>query len=148
MKGVDVEDKTWSGGTKLSLDIGQEYELLQRQEWDHVVLWVLHSDGIDSSCMLPKTKGASTYMHLIYEKHLTEKLRRLNWLRRSWDQKALAQGKRIQKWVLLKNMPLCCHSSCHVESGTQWRLCLWGIEAQDPDNGAPISVKLVDFESF
>ncbi|RRT52488.1 hypothetical protein B296_00022240 [Ensete ventricosum] len=28
-----------------SLDISQEHELLQRQEWDYVVPYVLHSDG-------------------------------------------------------------------------------------------------------
>ncbi|RWV91770.1 hypothetical protein GW17_00045911 [Ensete ventricosum] len=75
MKGVDVEDGTWSEGTELSLDRGQGHELLYRQEWDHVVPWVLHSDGVDSSCMVPKTKGASRHMHLISEKHLTTGLR-------------------------------------------------------------------------
>ena len=38
MKGVGIEDGTWSGGTKLFLDIGQGHELLQRQERDHIVL--------------------------------------------------------------------------------------------------------------
>ncbi|RRT73862.1 hypothetical protein B296_00032948 [Ensete ventricosum] len=94
MKGVNIEDETWSRGTKLSLDRGQGHELLQRQKWDHVVPWVLHSDGVDSSCMVPKMKGASSHIHL----------------------KALARGKRTQRRVLLKNMPHCCHSSCHEES--------------------------------
>ncbi|RWW83771.1 hypothetical protein BHE74_00007716 [Ensete ventricosum] len=77
MKGVDVEDGTWSGGTKVSLERGQGHELLQRQEQDqeHVIPWVLHSDGADSSCIVPKTKGASRYMHLISKMHLTEELR-------------------------------------------------------------------------
>ncbi|RWV93575.1 hypothetical protein GW17_00043963 [Ensete ventricosum] len=34
-----------------------------------------------------------------------------------WDQKALALDKRTQMRVLLTNMPRCCHSSCHKESG-------------------------------
>ncbi|RZR95662.1 hypothetical protein BHM03_00024548 [Ensete ventricosum] len=67
--------------------------------------------------MVPKTKGASRHMHLISEKHLMEELRRPNWLRRCWDHKALAQGKRTQRWVLLKNMLQCYHSSYHEESG-------------------------------
>ena len=108
MKGASIEDGTWSGGTVLSLDRGQGHELLQRQEQDHVVPWVLHSDGVDSSCMVPKTKGASGHMHLISEEHLMEELRRLNLRRRSWVQKALAQ---------------CCHSSCHEGSSAQRRLC-------------------------
>ncbi|RRT47483.1 hypothetical protein B296_00053721 [Ensete ventricosum] len=32
----------------------------------------------DSSCMVPKTKGAARYMHLVSEMHLTEELRRFN----------------------------------------------------------------------
>ena len=78
MKGASIEDGTWSGGIVLSLDKGQGHELLQRQEQDHVVLWVLQSDGADSSYMVPKTKGTSGHMHLILEKHLMEELRRLN----------------------------------------------------------------------
>ncbi|RZS09260.1 hypothetical protein BHM03_00040321 [Ensete ventricosum] len=62
--------------------------------------------------------------------------------------KGLARDKRTQRRVLLKNMPQYCHSSCHKGSGTQRRLCWWGIEAQDPDNGAPILVKYGDFESY
>ena len=123
MKGANIEDGTWSGGTKLSLDRDQGHELLQRQEQDHVVPWVLHSDGADSSCMVPKTKGASGHMHLISEKHLMEELRRLNLWRRSWVQKSLARGKRTQRRVLLKNLPQCCHSSCHEGSGAQRSLC-------------------------
>ncbi|RRT65796.1 hypothetical protein B296_00040799 [Ensete ventricosum] len=34
-----------------------------------------HSDGADSSCMMPKSKGASRHMHLISVKQLTEGLR-------------------------------------------------------------------------
>ncbi|RWW51529.1 hypothetical protein BHE74_00042121 [Ensete ventricosum] len=34
-----------------------------------------------------------------------------------WDQKALALDKRTHMRVLLTNMPQCCHSSCHKESG-------------------------------
>ncbi|THU54032.1 hypothetical protein C4D60_Mb10t20730 [Musa balbisiana] len=71
------------------------------------------SDGADSYCMVPKTKGASRHMHLISEKHLMEELRRLNLRRRSWVQKALVWGKRTRRRVLLKNMPQCCHSSYH-----------------------------------
>ncbi|RWW69197.1 hypothetical protein BHE74_00023231 [Ensete ventricosum] len=63
-----------------------------------------------------ETKGASRHMHLISEKHLTEKLMRLNLRRRSWGQKALARGKRTRRRLLLKNMPQCWHSSCHEES--------------------------------
>ncbi|RRT72795.1 hypothetical protein B296_00034134 [Ensete ventricosum] len=59
---------------KLSLDRDQGYELLQRQEWNHVIPWVLHSDGADLSCMVPKMKGASRHMHLISEKNLIEGL--------------------------------------------------------------------------
>ncbi|RRT35338.1 hypothetical protein B296_00058420 [Ensete ventricosum] len=105
MKGVDIEDGTCSKGTELFLERGQGHELLQRQEWDYVVPRVLHSDGVDSFCMVLKTKGASRHMHLISEKHLTEGLRRLNLRRQSWDQKALAWGKRMYWRVLLKNMP-------------------------------------------
>ncbi|RRT35345.1 hypothetical protein B296_00050296 [Ensete ventricosum] len=36
---------------------------------------VLHSDRVDSFCMVLKTKGASRHMHLISEMHLTEELR-------------------------------------------------------------------------
>ena len=75
MKGASIEVGTWSGGTVLSLDRGQGHELLQRQEQDHVVPWVIHSDEADSSCMVPKTKGASGHMHLISEEHLMEELR-------------------------------------------------------------------------
>ncbi|RZS09348.1 hypothetical protein BHM03_00040419 [Ensete ventricosum] len=70
MKGVNVKDGTWSGGTKLSLDRGQGHELFQRQEWDHVIPWVLHSDGANSSCIVPKMKGVSRCIHLILEKQL------------------------------------------------------------------------------
>ncbi|RWW59628.1 hypothetical protein BHE74_00033419 [Ensete ventricosum] len=48
----------------------------------------------------------------------------------------------------MKNIPHCCHSCCHEESGVQRRLCWWGIEAQDPDNSAPILAKSEDFESY
>lgn len=116
LKGASIEDGTWSRGTMLSFDRGQGHELLQRQEQDHVVPWVLHSDGADSSCMVPKTEGASRHMHLISKKHLMEELRRLNLRRRSWVQEALARGKRTRKQVLLKNMPQCCHSSCLKEA--------------------------------
>ena len=78
MKGASIEDGTGSGGIVLSLDRGQGHELLERQEQDHVVPWVLHSNGVDSSCMVSKTKGASGHMHLISEKHLMEELRQLN----------------------------------------------------------------------
>ncbi|RWW12446.1 hypothetical protein GW17_00023887 [Ensete ventricosum] len=44
----------------------------------------------------------------------------------------------------MKNIPHCCHSCCHEESGVQRRLCWWGIEAQDPDNSAPILAKSGD----
>ncbi|RWW27911.1 hypothetical protein GW17_00007636 [Ensete ventricosum] len=74
IKGVDIEDGTWSGSTKFSLDRGQGYELLQRQERNHVVPWVPHSDGADSTCMVPKLKGASRQMHPILTKYLTEEL--------------------------------------------------------------------------
>ncbi|RWW84333.1 hypothetical protein BHE74_00007066 [Ensete ventricosum] len=69
------EERGCSEGTKLSLDRGQGHERLQRQECDHVVLWFPHSDRVDSSCMEPKTKGASRGIHLISEKHLTKELR-------------------------------------------------------------------------
>ncbi|RWV91659.1 hypothetical protein GW17_00046042 [Ensete ventricosum] len=95
MKGVDIEDRTWSRGMKHSLDIGQGHELLQRQERDHVVSWVIYSNGAELSCMVPKAKGSSRHIYLISEKHLTEKLRRLNFRRRSWDQKTLARDKRM-----------------------------------------------------
>ncbi|RRT69541.1 hypothetical protein B296_00001735 [Ensete ventricosum] len=75
MKGVDIKDKTWSRDTKLSLDRDQGHEHLQRQEGDHIVPWVLHSDGKDSSCMVPKIKRASRHMHLISEMHLMGELR-------------------------------------------------------------------------
>ncbi|RZR96644.1 hypothetical protein BHM03_00025698 [Ensete ventricosum] len=75
MKGVDIKDKTWSRGTKLSLDRDQGHKHLQRQEGDHIVPWVLHSDGADSSCMVPKMKRASRHMHLISEMHLMGELR-------------------------------------------------------------------------
>ena len=75
MKGASIEDGTWSGGTVLSLDRGQGHELLQRQEQDYVVLWVPHSDGADSSYMVPKMNGTSRHMHLISEKYLTMELR-------------------------------------------------------------------------
>ncbi|RZS20668.1 hypothetical protein BHM03_00053207 [Ensete ventricosum] len=39
-----------------------------------IVPWVLYSDGADSSCMVPKTKGASKHMHLVLEMHLMKKL--------------------------------------------------------------------------
>ncbi|RRT58948.1 hypothetical protein B296_00044362 [Ensete ventricosum] len=83
MKGVDIEDRIWSRGTKRSLDIGQGHELLQRQERDHVVSWVIYSNGAELSCMVPKAKGSSRHIYLISEKHLTEKLRRLNFRRRT-----------------------------------------------------------------
>ncbi|RWW12322.1 hypothetical protein BHE74_00025730 [Ensete ventricosum] len=67
--------------------------------------------------MVPKTKRASRHIHLVSNMHLTEELRRFNLRRRSWDPKALARGKRTQRRVLLKNMPQCCHSDCHEESG-------------------------------
>ncbi|RZS12099.1 hypothetical protein BHM03_00043494 [Ensete ventricosum] len=70
----------------------------------------------NSSYMVLKTKGASRHMHLISEKHLTEELRRLNLRRQSWGQKTLARGKRMQRRILLKNMPQCCYLSCHEES--------------------------------
>ncbi|RRT70671.1 hypothetical protein B296_00012348 [Ensete ventricosum] len=70
-----VTARCYAEGTKLSLDRGQGHERLQRQEWDHVVLWFPHSDRVDSSCMEPKTKGASRGIHLISEKHLTKELR-------------------------------------------------------------------------
>ncbi|RWW39222.1 hypothetical protein BHE74_00055474 [Ensete ventricosum] len=50
----------------------------KRQELDHVGSWVLHSDGANSSCMVPKMKGVSRHMHLISEMHLTEELRELD----------------------------------------------------------------------
>ena len=75
MKGAIIEVGTWSRGAVLSLDRGQGHKLLQRQEQDHIVPWVIHSDGADSSYMVPKTKGASGHMHLISEKHLIEELR-------------------------------------------------------------------------
>ncbi|RWV78453.1 hypothetical protein GW17_00060580, partial [Ensete ventricosum] len=75
MKGVDIEDEIWYRGIELSLDKDQGHEHLQRQEEDHVVPCVLHSDGTDSSCMVPKTKGASRHMHLISEMHLMVELR-------------------------------------------------------------------------
>ncbi|RWW34709.1 hypothetical protein GW17_00000515 [Ensete ventricosum] len=53
----------------------------------------------DSSCMVPKTKGASRHMHLISEKHLIEELRRLNLRRRNWGQKVLARGNRTRRGV-------------------------------------------------
>ncbi|RRT43457.1 hypothetical protein B296_00054696 [Ensete ventricosum] len=52
----------------------------------------------DSSCMVPKTKGASRHMHLISEKHLIEELRRLNLRRRNWGQKVLARGNRTRRY--------------------------------------------------
>ncbi|RWW14401.1 hypothetical protein GW17_00021833 [Ensete ventricosum] len=75
MKGVDVENGTWSEGMKLSLNIGQGHELLQRQERDHVIPWVIHFNEANSSCIVSKTKGALRHMHLISKKYLTEKLR-------------------------------------------------------------------------
>ncbi|RRT73908.1 hypothetical protein B296_00012827 [Ensete ventricosum] len=59
----------------------------------------LHSDGADSSCIVPKTKGALRHMHLILEMYLTGEL--------SGD---------------------CANR---------------GIEAQDPNNGAPILANLM-----
>ncbi|THU47740.1 hypothetical protein C4D60_Mb09t18810 [Musa balbisiana] len=106
------------------------------------------SDGADSYCMVPKTKGASGHMHLISKKHLMEELRRLSLRRRSWVQKALARGKRTRRRVLLKNMPQCCHSSCHERERCAAEIVLVGAEAQDLDNGALIAAKSVDFESY
>ncbi|RWW82291.1 hypothetical protein BHE74_00009257 [Ensete ventricosum] len=57
-------------GTK-GVSTGQE----GAEKWDYVVLWVLHSDGAYSFCMVLKTKRASRHMHLISEKHLIERLR-------------------------------------------------------------------------
>ncbi|RZR99698.1 hypothetical protein BHM03_00029292 [Ensete ventricosum] len=108
---------------------------------------VPNSDRADSSCMVSKTKGASRHMHFISEKQLTKELRRLNLWRQNWSQKALAQGKRMQRWILLKNMPQYCHSNYRKGSGVQRRLC-WGVEVQDPDNSILILPKLMDFESY
>ncbi|RRT77978.1 hypothetical protein B296_00020114 [Ensete ventricosum] len=74
IRGVDREDEIWSISTELSFDRDQGHELSQRQEWDHVVPLVLHSDRAYSSCMVPKTKGASRHMHLISKMYLIEKL--------------------------------------------------------------------------
>ncbi|RWW48509.1 hypothetical protein BHE74_00045416 [Ensete ventricosum] len=41
----------------------------------------------------------------------------------------------------LEEYVTCCHARCHEENGAQRRLCWWGIEAQDPDNGTPPLVK-------
>ncbi|RZS26736.1 hypothetical protein BHM03_00060119, partial [Ensete ventricosum] len=79
---------------------------------DYVVPWVLHSDGADSSCMVPKTKGASRHMHLISEKHLIEELRRLNLRRRNWGQKVLARGNRTRRRAM--NSRSECHGTAKV----------------------------------
>ncbi|RWV77548.1 hypothetical protein GW17_00061602, partial [Ensete ventricosum] len=41
---------------------------------DHIVPWDPHSDGVGSTCIVPKTVGASRHMHLISKKHLMEEL--------------------------------------------------------------------------
>ncbi|THU54532.1 hypothetical protein C4D60_Mb10t26090 [Musa balbisiana] len=105
------------------------------------------SEGADSYCMVPKTKGASRHMHLISKKHLMEELRQLSLRRQSWVQKALARDKRTRRQVLLKNMPQYCHSSCHERERCTVEIVLVGVEAQDPDNGALIAAKSVDFRS-
>nr|ABF70076.1 hypothetical protein MA4_54B05.10 [Musa acuminata] len=57
MKGANIEDGTWSGGTVLSLDRGQRHELLQRQDQDHVVPWVFilmeqtHNEDTEASTL-------------------------------------------------------------------------------------------------
>ncbi|RRT68312.1 hypothetical protein B296_00033728 [Ensete ventricosum] len=117
MKGVDIKDGIWSDGTKFSLDRGQGHEFLQRQEQDHIIPWVFHSDGVDSSSMVPKTKGASRHMHFILEKHLIKGL----------------------SAAILVVMKKAVRSKDSADGG---------IKAQDPDNGAPISAKSVDFESY
>ncbi|THU55912.1 hypothetical protein C4D60_Mb11t11650 [Musa balbisiana] len=89
------------------------------------------SDGANSYCMVPKTKGASGHMHLISKKHLMEELRRLSLQRRSLVRKALARGKRTQR-----------RERCAAE------IVLVGTEAQDPDNSAPIPAKSVDFGNY
>ncbi|RRT60754.1 hypothetical protein B296_00033859 [Ensete ventricosum] len=124
MKGVDIEDQTWSRGTELSLDRDQGHEHLQRQEGDYVVPWVLHSDGANLSCMVPKTKGASRHMHLISEMHLTEELRG-------------GYSRRICHSVIIRVVmkKAVCNGDCAGE----------GTEVQDPDNSAPISMKSRDF---
>lgn len=54
MKRIDIEDEIWSRVIKLSLDKDQGYEFLQKQERDHVILWVSRSDGAYSFYMVPK----------------------------------------------------------------------------------------------
>ncbi|RRT35495.1 hypothetical protein B296_00047906 [Ensete ventricosum] len=49
-------------------------------------------DG-DSSCMVPKTKGASRHMHLILEKHLMEELRRLHLRKAKLGSEGLSTGQ-------------------------------------------------------
>ncbi|RWW51863.1 hypothetical protein BHE74_00041753 [Ensete ventricosum] len=66
----------------------------------------------DSSCMVPKTKGASRHMHLISKKHLTEELRRLNLRRRSWGQKVLARGNRTRRRAMDSRSE--CHGTAKV----------------------------------
>ncbi|RRT39892.1 hypothetical protein B296_00042490 [Ensete ventricosum] len=49
----------------------------------------------DSSCIVPKMKGASRHMHLISEKHLTEEIRQLNLRRcKATDSSAMVQQRR------------------------------------------------------
>ncbi|RRT58055.1 hypothetical protein B296_00034570 [Ensete ventricosum] len=51
----------------------------------------------DSSCMVPKSKGASRHMHLIMVKHLTEELRRLNFAKAKLGSEGLDMGQRDMK---------------------------------------------------
>ncbi|RZS17687.1 hypothetical protein BHM03_00049860 [Ensete ventricosum] len=127
MNEVDVEDGTWSGDMNISLDRGQGHELLQSQEQDHVVPWVLHFDGADSSCMVPKTKGAARYMHLVSEMHLTEELRRFN-LRR-WSKGA--RKRRVQRGSATQKLSVN-HNEGGLEGVPQRRI----YRSQERDVGA------------
>ncbi|RWV86298.1 hypothetical protein GW17_00051824 [Ensete ventricosum] len=61
---------TW--GEETSRAKGRRNEATQ--ERDHVVPWVLHSDGVDPFCMVPKIKGALRHIYFILEKYLTDRL--------------------------------------------------------------------------
>ncbi|RWW64750.1 hypothetical protein BHE74_00027995 [Ensete ventricosum] len=71
---------------------------IKGQEWDHVVSWVLHFDGTNSSCMVPKTKGASRGMiEAARELDSSSAYIRLRELGKSEDKAELREQRRRKK---------------------------------------------------